>query len=141
MSRVSVASLGPAAQRQIEALLTAERVRGEMAAEKKSKYRNRKTEVDGVVFDSAAEARRWQELKLLMRHGAISDPQRQVVFNLDVNGDRVCIYRADFTYHEDGVFVVEDVKGVKTRDYVLKKKLMKAIYGIKIVEITKKGGK
>lgn len=107
------------------------------------KYHNKKTEIDGVVFDSRKEAARWHELKLMERAGLISDLQRQVVFNLipnlkDDSGrvvERSVKYIADFAYIQDGVAVVEDVKGLRTREYVLKRKMMLYFHGIRVKEI------
>lgn len=102
---------------------------------KPSKYRNVKTTVDGVTYDSKKEAKRAGELALLQRAGEISDLQRQVRYLLDVNGVPICHYRADFTYRERGAgFVVEDVKGVRTPEFILKSKLMLAVHGITIRE-------
>ena len=107
----------------------------------KSKYGNVKTEVDGFVFASGAEARRYGELKMLEQAGEISELQLQVAYHLDVNGVHVCDYVADFVYQttEDGGrrTVVEDVKGKKTKEYRLKKKLMEAVHGVTIVEVSR----
>lgn len=108
-----------------------------------SKYKAKKTEIDGIVFDSKKEAKRYQELILLERAGVISDLQRQVKFTLipvqRINGkvvERECSYIADFVYlDEGGKKVVEDTKGVKTKDYVIKRKLMLWIHGIRIKEV------
>jgi hypothetical protein len=101
-----------------------------------SKYRARKTTVDGVTFDSMGEARRYQELRLLERAGEISDLCRQVPYALNVNGVHVCDYVADFTYvvRWSGVKAVEDFKGFRTAEYRLKRKLMRACHGIEILE-------
>lgn len=106
-------------------------------AAKRSKYGNRRTIVDGITFDSAREAQRYGELKLLQRVGVVEDLQLQKRYALHVNGILIGTYVADFAYRStrDDAFVVEDAKGVRTRDYKLKKKLMKAIYGVDIVEI------
>jgi len=90
-------------------------------------------------FDSAAEARRNGELCLLLRAGAIADLRRQVAYPCAVNGVLVCRYVADFVYVTDGQTVVEDTKSAATRKlpvYRLKKKLVKALYGVDIVEGT-----
>jgi hypothetical protein len=111
---------------------------------KRSKYRNQKTLVDGVTFDSKAEAKRWGELKILERAGEIKFLLRQVTYDLLVNGARICKFRADFVYWdvEKRRTTVEDVKGFRTPAFVLKKKLMAAIHGIEVVEIgAKKRGK
>lgn len=103
---------------------------------RKGKYNNIKTEVDGLLFDSKKEAARYIELKHLVRAGQISDLQRQVKFKLEVNGEKICNYLADFTYtNHRGENVTEDVKGILTDVYRLKKKLMKAIHGIEIKEV------
>lgn len=108
-----------------------------------SKYRAKKTEVDGIVFDSKKEAKRYQELKLFERAGVISDLQRQVKFELipsqKIDGkvaERACSYVADFVYKDkEGNTIVEDTKGVKTKDYIIKRKLMLWIHGIRIKEV------
>lgn len=100
-----------------------------------SKYGNKKTVVDGITFDSKKEAARYQELKLMQKAGLIAGLGMHPSFDLWVNNQRVCRYVADFSYQENGKTVVEDVKGVKTPVYNLKKKLMKALHGIEIQEI------
>ena len=109
-----------------------------------SKYFSRKTEVDGIVFDSQAEARRWRELRLLERAGEISGLRRQVpyVFLVHTTGTepecgedkRQMRYVADFVYFEGGREVVEDVKGYRTAEYKRKRRLMQKIYGVDIRE-------
>lgn len=101
---------------------------------KANKYRNRKTVVDGLTFDSAREAQRYFELKILQRNGLISDLRRQVKYSLEVNGKKVCDYIADFVYVRDGAEIVEDSKGFRTEVYILKRKLMAAVWNIKILE-------
>ncbi|HEY9219521.1 MAG TPA: DUF1064 domain-containing protein [Phenylobacterium sp.] len=104
------------------------------------KYRNKRTEVDGVVFDSRKESARYGELVLLQRAGEIRDLKRQVPFRMEVNGKLVCTYRADATYIETktGELIVEDVKSPITRKdplYRLKAKLLLAVHNIEIREI------
>lgn len=106
------------------------------------KYRNRKTTIDGITFDSAKEATRWAELRLLERAGQIFNLQRQVSFTLIpkqvLDGktvERPVVYKADFVYTENGEDVVEDVKGVKTKEYIIKRKLLLWQYGIHIREV------
>lgn len=104
-----------------------------------SKYRARKTEVDGIIFDSAAEARRYGELKLLERAGQISMLTLQPSFDCVVNGTLICKYRADFEYmdHNGERLTVEDVKSpitAKNPVYRIKKKLVEALYQIQIRE-------
>lgn len=100
-----------------------------------AKYKNRKTIVNGITFDSAKEARRYSELVLLEKAGVINTLKLQPSFKIVVNGVKICTYRADFSYTENGKFVVEDVKGFKTRIYGLKKKLLLATHGIEIREV------
>ena len=100
-----------------------------------SKYGAIVTEVDNHKFPSRAEARRYMELKLLLRAGAITDLELQPRFDLHVNGIKVATYIGDFAFCENGYRVVEDVKGVRTPVYRLKAKLMKAIHGITIREV------
>lgn len=100
-----------------------------------SKYGNRKTVVDGVTYASAKEARRYGELQLLQRAGAIADLRRQVRFPLKVNDRLVTTYVADAVYREGDALVVEDTKGFRTREYVLKAKLFAAVHGFPIREV------
>lgn len=108
----------------------------------KSKYHAKKTIVDGITFDSAREARRYQELKLLERAGEIRGLRRQVRFELlpafDVDGKhyRPTTYIADFTYTDakTGKKIVEDVKGMRTDVYKLKAKMFAHRYGVPILE-------
>jgi hypothetical protein len=116
-----------------------------------SKYRNRKTEVDGIVFDSKKEAERYGELTLLEKAKKIEDLELQPKFPVEVNGQKICTYIADFRYKEK-LYVnfaqedwhvgtadrIEDVKSEATRKlpvYRLKKKLVEAQYGITITEV------
>lgn len=109
----------------------------------KNKYGARRGVVAGKKFDSLAESRRFAELSRLQRLGVITDLRRQVPFELipaqyDEDGkllERAVTYKADFTYERDGALVVEDVKGVRTKDFVIKRKLMLYIHKIKLVEI------
>lgn len=102
----------------------------------RSKYGAAKTTVDGIVFDSGREARRYAELKILEKAGKIKNLELQPEFILipkhKKNGKTVrqAAYRADFAYidTETGQLVVEDVKGFKTREYRLKKKLLEYLY-------------
>lgn len=112
------------------------------------KYHNRKVTVDGITFDSKKEANRWLELKLLERAGEISHLQRQVKYELipaqkeydwesrkNKVVERACTYIADFVYEEKGETIVEDTKGFKTSDYIIKRKLMLYVHGMRIREI------
>lgn len=99
------------------------------------KYGAKKVLLDGNLFDSIKEARRYIELDALQEAGEISFLELQPKFVIDIKGRRVCTYTADFRYRlPDGSVVVEDVKGVKTPVYRLKKKLMAALHGIEIQE-------
>lgn len=106
-----------------------------------SKYHNRKTEHDGILFDSKKEAERYVELKILLKAGLIRNLELQKSYELipAQMGERACSYRADFSYEEksgdDWIPVVEDVKGMRTDVYKIKRKLMLYKYGIEIREI------
>ena len=100
-----------------------------------SKYRAVRTTVNGLEFASQKEARRYQALLLLERAGQIRDLELQPRFPCRVNDLLVCTYVADFRYSENGAWIVEDVKGMKTDVYRIKAKLVKALYGITIREI------
>lgn len=101
------------------------------------KYRNEPIVVNGERFDSNAEHARWLNLGLMQITGLISGLQRQVKYEViqKQDGERATHYIADFVYQENGEIVVEDVKGVKTRDYIMKRKLMLLKHGIRIREI------
>jgi hypothetical protein len=102
-----------------------------------TKYRAKPTTIDGIRFASKAEARRYQELKLLERAGEIHNLETHPKYTLSVNNQVICTYTADFRYEESGEVIVEDVKSRPTMTpvYRLKKKLMKAIYNIDIKEV------
>lgn len=105
---------------------------------KKSKYRAIKTEIDGNMFDSKKEARRYGQLKLMEKGGLITDlkyEKKDCTFPIEIMGKIICKYISDFCYLQDGKQVVEDVKGIKTPVYNLKKKLVKALYNIDIKEV------
>ena len=123
-----------------------------------NKYNARKTEVDEMVFDSWAEARRYKELKCLEKMGEISNLQTQVEYVLipekrepDTIGarggikkgkviERKLSYIADFVYIQDGEVVVEDVKGYRRSQayavFTIKRKMMLHFYGIRIREVS-----
>lgn len=103
-----------------------------------AKYGNTKVEIDGMPFDSKREAAHWQELRLMERAGEISDLRRQVRYELvpKLPGERPVDYIADFVYRDkNGNEVVEDVKGVRTPVYIIKRKLMLWRHGIRIREV------
>lgn len=102
---------------------------------KANKYGAKRTVLDGITFDSKAEAKRYAALKLQERCGAIYNLRRQVWHELKAaNGAVACRYRADFDYFNTstGEPVTEDVKGVLTRDFRIKARLFKEQYGREI---------
>ena len=121
-----------------------------------SKYRNKKISANGITFDSRREYERYTELKLLERAGVIQGLELQKKYVLipaqyenfvryGKNGkplkggkkclERECSYKADFVYQQNGETVVEDTKGMRTKEYIIKRKLMLFIHGIEIKEV------
>lgn len=126
------------------------------SAESLKKYGNKKIEYDGITFDSKKEARRYSQLKMLQQAGQISGLELQKSFELvpaqyetyerygktgkKLKDGKRCIeksvtYKADFVYYENGALVVEDTKGMRTTEYIIKRKLMLYVHGIRIKEI------
>lgn len=103
------------------------------------KYNAKKTEVDGIKFDSKMEADRYLQLKGMIEDGRITNLERQVEFEIlpKFKKYRVLKYIADFTYYLDGHYVIEDVKGFRTPVYLLKKRLLEQLKNIEIYEYTK----
>jgi len=117
-----------------------------------NKYRNKKVTRNGITYDSQKEANRHAVLKLMERAGKIRELRRQVKFvlipaqyepdEISAQGrkkrgkliERECSYIADFVYEENGKTVVEDTKGFRTADYILKRKMMLYFHGIRIKE-------
>lgn len=100
-----------------------------------SKYKAVPAVVDNIVFHSGREANRYSELKMLLRSRIIRDLELQPKFPIVINGHKVCTYIADFRYiDEQGRIVIEDVKGFATPLYNLKRKLVEAVYGVRILE-------
>lgn len=97
-----------------------------------TKYRSQKTN----GFASKREARRAQELELLQKIGEISDLKYQVKYELipKQEGERAVTYTADFSYIEGGKLIVEDCKGARTQQYVIRRKLMLWLHGIRLRE-------
>lgn len=95
-----------------------------------TKYHSKKTVLDGITFDSKKEARRYSELRLLEKAGVITGLKLQVRFEIvpKQKDERAAHYVADFVYFENGKTVIEDTKGFKTPEYILKRKLMKLKY-------------
>ena len=155
---VDVRSLSPKAQKQVyEKLIEAQKLNAgaksgakkdkfpseDESPSKRSKYGAKKVTVNGIQFDSKREARRYLDLSAMEMAGQIRDLQLQVKFELipsqRIDGkvvERSCDYVADFTYYDkDGWYVVEDTKGMKTKDYIIKRKLMLYIHKIRIREV------
>lgn len=113
-----------------------------MTYHSRSKYHNSKVVHDGEKFDSKKELKRWLILRELAEKGEIKNLQRQVNFILlptqrNEEGkviERQVRYVADFVYVQDGKTIVEDCKGLRTDTYILKRKLMLYIHGVKIKE-------
>jgi hypothetical protein len=120
----------------------------------RNKYHAKKVNILGIDFDSKKEGMRWLLLKDMEAHGEISNLQRQVPFELlpaiyeDVTvhlktkdkierrlKQRSVNYIADFTYTKDGKQIVEDTKGLRLPEYILKKKMMLALLNIEISEV------
>lgn len=124
---------------------------------RRRKYGNKKIQAGGQVFDSKKEYKRYCELSLLERAGEITNLQRQVPYLLIPEQrapstevykkgsragqpkpgpvlERKVVYIADFVYQENGETVVEDTKGIKTKEYIIKRKLLLYRYGIRIKE-------
>lgn len=109
-----------------------------------TKYGNKKTVVDGLTFDSRLESQRYVFLRILLKAGQIRNLSMQVSFAIVVNGQKICVYNADFVYERlvEGTWtqVVEDCKSPAsiTPVYRVKNKLMRAVHGITIQEVTAK---
>ena len=121
------------------------------------KYGNENVEYEGMSFDSKRELKRWKELLLLQEAGVIRDLKRQVKFEIVPTqyesyerkskkgkllkpgvyaAEKSVNYYADFTYYtQDGEYVVEDAKGYRTQAYIIKRKLMLYLHGIRIREV------
>ena len=101
---------------------------------RRSKYGAIRVEYDGHKFDSKLEAARYKQLKLMESAGELSHLELQPKYPCEVNGKKICTYIADFRYRlKNGYTVVEDVKGVETAVFKLKKKLVESLYpGVKI---------
>lgn len=106
-------------------------------AKKPSKYKNIRTTVDGVAFASKKEAAHYVKLKAMEKVGIITDLTLQPKFPIVVNGYAIGFYAADFSYTvvSTGIRFVDDVKGMRTAVYKIKKKLVEALYVIRINEI------
>ena len=100
--------------------------------QKRSKYGNARTERDGILFDSKREADHYSELMIRLRAGEIYGVFRQHPFLLPGG----IVYRADFVIlNPDGTYTVQDAKGMRTKEYMLKKRLMRECMGIAVGEV------
>lgn len=108
-----------------------------MIGGQRAKYGAVPTDIDGIRFASKKEARRYLDLSVLMRAGAIKELELQPRYRIMVCDVFICDYFADFQYVDlvTGEFVVEDVKGMKTDVYKLKKRLVEASYPVSIREV------
>ena len=106
---------------------------------RRNKFGAIRTTIDGQTFDSKHEAGRWMQLRLLQAAGRIQGLTRQTRYPLVVNGVEVTSYKPDFEYvaTATGEAIVEDAKSspTRTRDYLIRKKLMRAIHQIEITEV------
>lgn len=133
-------------------------MRGTLGA---NKFHNHKVTIDNIVFDSKREANRYGELKTLEKSGIIKNLELQKKFELvptqyeevdtgevyargekkglpkmkKVCREKAVDYIADFVYERDGKTIVEDVKGMRTKDYIIKRKLMLWVHGVEVAEI------
>jgi hypothetical protein len=117
---------------------------GKVVSRKKNKYRNQKVEVDGITFHSRKEANFYSDLLIKKNAKLITDFERQVQYDIRVNDIHIAKYFLDFkVINLDGSINYYDVKGkdkvsgkwITTDVFALKKKLVEAIYGIKIEKI------
>lgn len=143
---VDVRDLSPSAQKQVYEKLLASN-EGKDASKKKvaqnaSKYGNKKVVVNGIQFDSKREARRYLELDAMAKAGQIQNLRRQVKYELlpyqRADGkllERGVSYKADFVYEQNGETVVEDAKGRRTTEYIIKRKMMLFFHGIQVREV------
>lgn len=104
---------------------------------RRNKYNAKSAVIDGIRFASKLEASRYRELKLLERAGDIEKLEVHPRFPLFVGAHHICTYEADFRYKDvrRGTTHIEDVKGVRTALFILKKKLMKACLGLEVKEL------
>ena len=123
----------------------------------RAKYKNRRVTFEGETYASRKELKRFQELELMQAAGRITGLRKQVKFVLipaqyepdwvdyskSTQGrkqkgkliEREVAYVADFVYLKDGEMVVEDAKGFRTKDYIIKRKLMLFVHGIRVKEV------
>ena len=116
-------------------------MRDHPAQRQRRKYGNIPTTVDGLHFDSKAEANRWCELRIMEKARLITDLQRQVPYELipaterpSGGKERSITYIADFLYKRNGITVCEDVKGFSTPEFRIKRKLLLWRHGVEVLE-------
>lgn len=102
----------------------------------KTKYYNKKCIVNGIEFDSTKEANRYKTLLLLLKAGVIGFLELQVPYELNTGGTHSLKYILDFRYmiSKTGEMIHEDCKGMRTSTYIKKRRLMKKLFGITILE-------
>lgn len=105
-----------------------------LGGESGNKYGARKTSCGKHIHDSNREAQRCAELRLMEKGRLIADLIFQPAFPMWYGDNLICTYVADFMYHEEDELVVEDVKGKATDSYIIKRKMLKAFYGITVRE-------
>lgn len=155
---IDISQLGPNARKQILKQIREDELRKLEKQNTASKYNSQKVEYEGEWYASQKELDRWLQLKLLERTGKITDLKKQVPFLLipaqyepstevytrgkkegqPKQGkciEQSVVYNADFVYIENGKQVVEDTKGMRTKDYIIKRKLMLYVHGIRIAEL------
>lgn len=115
-------------------ILTRQQYQAQIAKPKKTKFKNIRTEIDGIRFDSKKEGEYYAALKIREKAGEVSNVEMQRSYALTVDGFLICTYRADFVFwdaieHRQRVI---DVKGVATPVFIIKQKLMRACHGITI---------
>lgn len=123
----------------MKAAITPTELRSLLSKTKRAKYGAKKTELDGVAYDSKAEANYAAMLKLRERAGEVAGVQIQRPFPILINGLSVGVYKADFCFidhKEDGRLRIIDVKGFDTPLSRFKRKCVEAFYGVK-VEVVK----
>lgn len=119
--------------------LSSKEYQAQSSKPKRNKYGAKRTVVDGILFDSKAEASYYSMLKMREKGGDVSAVELQRPFSLlGPKGELICTYKADFCFwdHKADKFRVVDVKGVETSVFKLKRKMMKILLGIE-VETTK----
>lgn len=106
----------------------------------RSRFPAKRVEIDGIVFASKKEARRYQQLKFLEMGGKVADIEVHPSYRMEINGQHYCSYTPDFRYRdlERGCIVVEEVKSSGTRKdaaYRLRRKACELFHGIEVVEV------